>query len=287
MTEPLRLLMAQMTSTNQHAGNIGAMRALAGRAADEGCALLALPEAAGLMEREAEIARKVVTAEPDDPFLAACREEAAQRKLWIHTGSTPIRASDGRFVNRSHLIDATGTITAHYDKIHLFDVFLADGEPRLESQRYAPGAAAVLADTPWGPFGLTICYDVRFPHLYRDYAKAGATVIFVPSAFTQPTGAAHWEILIRARAIENGCFVIAPAQTGQHDDGRKTWGQSLAVDPWGTVLADLGHAPGHAVVELDLSAVARTRAQIPSLANERRYAHQHGLAAQTNPSTGG
>ncbi len=275
MQSTLRLRLVQMTSTNAHEGNIATMRSRVAEAAGEGCELMAIPEASGLMNRDREAARRIIREDADDPFLAACREAAAKHALWIHTGSTPVRADDGRFLNRSHLIDHTGRIVAVYDKIHLFDVYLEDGQPRLESRRYAPGTEGVLADTPWGPWGMSVCYDLRFPKIYRDYAKAGATILFIPSAFTRPTGAAHWEPLLRARAIENGCYVVAAAQAGAHDDGRETWGHSLVVDPWGQVLADLGEAAGAVTLTLELDLVARTRAQIPSLANEREFTFKH------------
>ncbi|MDB6454486.1 nitrilase-related carbon-nitrogen hydrolase [Falsirhodobacter sp. 20TX0035] len=181
------------------------------------------------------------------------------------------RGDDPRFVNRAHLIDAEGGIVARYDKIHLFDVALPGQTASRESDRYSPGSEAVLAPTPWGPMALTICYDLRFPHLYRQHAKAGARVMLIPSAFAMATGEAHWELLCRARAVENGCFVIAAAQEGRHDDGRKTWGRSLAVDPWGRTLADLGTGEKMVVLDLDLGLVEATCAAIPSLANERPY----------------
>ena len=198
---------------------------------------------------------------------------AKAHKLWIHTGSTPLLGDDSLLLlNQSHLIDSNGDIHARYTKIHLFDIF-PEGKPAIcESDRYAAGAEARIASTPWGPWGMSICYDLRFPHLYRDYGHAGATVIFVPSAFTRRTGEAHWEVLLRARAIENGCFIIAAAQCGVHDDGRKTWGHSMVVDPWGRVLTDMqSDSPGLQMVQIDLQLVAQTRNQIPSLRNEKTY----------------
>lgn len=260
-----------MRSTNAHAGNVEHLRTLAARASGESCDMLCLPEAAGLMNRDVATARKIITEESQDPFVSACREAAAKHGIWIHSGSTPIRTSSDRPVNRSHLISDTGDVVACYDKVHLFDVYLPDGVQRLESKRYTPGERAVIADTPWGAFGMSICYDLRFPHFYRDYAKAGARVLFAPSAFTRVTGEAHWELLLRARAVENGAFVIAAAQTGSHDDGRKTYGHSMVVHPWGNVLLDLGDKVGSEVIDLDLADVETTRQQIPSLANERAY----------------
>ncbi|PWK59107.1 carbon-nitrogen hydrolase family protein [Roseicyclus mahoneyensis] len=261
----LRAALAQMCSADTHAANIATVARLAEQAAGEGADLLALPEVAGLMNRNPETSQQQVVAAGDDPFIAACRDLAAQHGLWIHTGSTPVRGPDGRFLNHSSLIDAGGGIVADYDKIHLFDVTLDGQAPIGESKRFAPGTQAVLAQTPWGPIGLSICYDMRFAYLYRAYAQAGAVLMVAPSAFTVPTGRAHWEVLLRARAIETGAFVLAAAQAGHHADGRQTYGHALAVDPWGVVLADLGEeAPMIRVLDLDLEAVARARAQIPA-----------------------
>ncbi|AMM84795.1 carbon-nitrogen hydrolase family protein [Martelella sp. AD-3] len=271
----LRLAMAQMCASNTHARNIEIVTGLAAEAHAAGAELLALPEASGMVNKDVASARLSVTDEARDPFIAACRELAAKYGLWIHTGSTPLAGADGgRFSNTSHLIDGSGAIVARYDKIHLFDVDLPGEVSRRESDRYAPGGEAVLAETPWGPFGMSVCYDVRFPHLYRDYAHAGAKVLFIPSAFAMSTGEAHWPTLLRARAIENGAYVVAAAQCGHHDDGRETWGQSMIVDPWGTVVEDMGKRIGLAVVDLDLSKVEAVRRSIPSLANERDYTFQ-------------
>ncbi|MCU4653023.1 carbon-nitrogen hydrolase family protein [Roseibacterium sp. SDUM158016] len=268
MTErtTLRAAVAQMCSADTHAANIATVTELAAQAVGQGAELLCLPEVAGLMNRNAEVARGQVVEAEDDPFLAACRNLAARHGIWIHAGSTPVLGPDGRFLNHSAVIDAAGAIRATYDKVHLFDVAIEGQAPIGESKRFAPGEAAVILDTPWGPWGLSICYDLRFPYFYRRYGQEGATLIFIPSAFTVPTGRAHWEILIRARAIETGAFVLAAAQAGHHADGRETWGHAMAVDPWGAVLADLGReAPGLAVVELDLSRVEAARRQIPAL----------------------
>ncbi len=280
MQKNLRLCMAQMTSTNRHAGNIAFVANAVRHAVSEGCDLLALPEASGFLNKNREDAIQHVTREADDPFINACKELAAKHGIWIQTGSTPVTSGDGRFLNHANLIDASGTSVAHYDKIHLFDIFL-EGRPATgESNRYAPGNEAVIVDTPWGPWGLTICYDLRFPHLFRDYARLGATIMFIPSAFTIPTGKAHWEVLLRARAIENGAFVIAAAQVGLHDDGRRTWGHSTVVDPWGKVLVDMGGTEaGLSVLDLDIDQVRRTRDQIPSLRNELDYTLRHVATA--------
>ena len=272
MTEArtLRVAVAQMCSDVTHAANIATVAALAEAAAGQGAELLALPEIAGLTNRDGAAAQALVVEAERDPFIAACREIAARHGLWLHTGSTPVRAPDGRFLNRATLIDATGAVRASYDKVHLFDVDVEGAGAIRESERFAPGAASVLVDTPWGGFGLSICYDLRFPALYQRFGREGASVIFIPAAFTVPTGLAHWHVLLRARAIETGAFVIAPAQSGTHADGRRTYGHALAVDPWGSVLADLGEeAPKIAVVDLDLTRVGWARRQIPNLRNAR------------------
>lgn len=270
MDKPLRLAIGQMCSADSHEANIATMRTLAANAAGQGAKVLALPEVAGLMNANRKVALTQVVQAADDPFVAACQEVAAKHGLWIHNGSTPVLAPDGRFLNHTTLIDDQGAIRAEYDKVHLFDVQIEGQAPIGESKRYAPGDALVMADTPWGGFGLTICYDLRFPYLYRALGQAGASVIFIPSAFTVTTGRAHWETLLRARAIETGAFVIAAAQSGTHADGRETYGHSLAVDPWGRVLADMGEgAPKMALVDLDLSLVEKARAQIPALQTGR------------------
>ncbi len=270
-SDRLRVLLAQMCSTNTHAGNIRILQSLCAQAADAGCDMVCLPEASGLMNRDRVSARKIIGRESEDPFLSACREQAAHYGVWLHNGSTPVMAHGDLPVNRTHFIDDCGEIVARYDKIHLFDAYLADGSVLLESRGYAAGEQGVVVETPWGRMGLSICYDLRFPHLYRDYAKAGARLVFAPSAFTRPTGKEHWEVLLRARAIENGVFMVAAAQCGEHDDGRQTYGHSLIANPWGTVMVDLQDAVGSAVVDIDLTQSGTTRQQIPSLANEREY----------------
>lgn len=272
MQSTLRLCVAQMTSTNQHAGNIDFLRDAARYASTNRCHCLALPEVAGLMNKDQDALRRYVVDKNTDPYINACREFAEAYQLWVQTGSTPVTGHDGRFLNHGNLIDDRGRVRAGYDKIHLFDVCLECLPAIGESQRYMPGTQAVAVNTPWGAWGMSICYDLRFPQLYRDYAKAGATILFIPSAFTVSTGEAHWEVLLRARAIETGCFVVASAQVGTHDDGRETWGHSMVVDPWGKVLLDMGGTEaGVEIIDLDLSLVERARKQIPSLTNERSY----------------
>ena len=241
------------------------------RAAGEGVDMLFTPEMSAMLDRDRDRARAAanIVAEQDDVALAAVREAAARHGLWVHLGSLAVRAGDGRFANRGFVVDAAGQVRARYDKLHLFDVTLAEGESYRETAAYRPGDRVVAVDTPWGRLGLSICYDLRFPALFAALAAAGATLLAVPAAFTVPTGRAHWEVLLRARAIENAAFVLAAAQTGRHADGRETWGRSLAVDPWGGVLLDMGAAPGLAVVELDPAAVAAARARVPVLEHRR------------------
>jgi predicted amidohydrolase len=244
--------------------------AMAREAADRGAHLVQTPEMTGLLERDRASFRDKITTQEDDPVLAALRDVARERGVWIQIGSLAVKAGD-KAANRAFLIDASGDIVASYDKIHLFDVDLANGERWRESNAYAGGNRAVLAQTPWGLLGVTICYDLRFPQLYRALAEAGAGVLTIPSCFTRQTGEAHWHVLQRARAIENGAFVIAAAQGGKHEDGRETYGHSLIVDPWGRVLAEGGTEPGVILAEIDLALVADARQRIPSLQHGRPF----------------
>lgn len=202
-----------------------------------------------------------------DTFRALARE----LKIWLHIGGTPIKVSESQAANRSFLISPDGEITARYDKIHMFDVDLPSGESYRESKNNRPGNTAVVADLPWTKLGMTICYDLRFPHLYRNLAQSGAKILSVPAAFTKPTGRAHWHTLLRARAIENGCFVLAAAQGGNHEVGRGTYGHSLVIDPWGEILADSGEEPGVILAEIDLAKVEEARGRIPSLTHDRDF----------------
>lgn len=242
-----------------------------GEARDRGADMLFTPEMSGLLDSDRARAASHIHVESDDPLLAAVRDAASAAKLWVHLGSLALRSgrADGRLVNRGFLIDDKGAIRARYDKIHLFDVDLPSGETWRESAAYAPGDRVVAADTPWGRLGLSICYDVRFPDLYRALSGAGADILAVPAAFTVPTGLAHWHVLLRARAIEAGAFVIAAAQVGNHEDGRATFGHSLVVDPWGEVLLDMGSRVGIGIAELDLARIADVRSRIPALRHRR------------------
>ena len=265
----VRIALLQMTSGIDPAVNAADLRHGIAAAAANGAAMLFVPEMAGLLDRDRARAARSIHAEADDPVLAVVADAAAAAGIWVHVGSLAVRGSNDRFANRGFVIDATGAIRARYDKLHLFDVDLPNGESWRESAAYAPGEAAVVVDTPVGALGLSICYDLRFPALFAALAEAGASVLAIPAAFTRPTGAAHWHALMRARAIETGCFVVAAAQAGSHDDGRTTYGHSLVIDPWGDVLLDMGQARGLGFAELDLSRIADVRARIPTLSHRR------------------
>ena len=242
------------------------------RAAADGANIAFTPEMSGLLDRDRARMAVNVRSEADDPVLAAVREAAARHGLWVQLGSLALKPDDGaeRLVNRGFLIDGSGEIRARYDKMHLFDVDLPSGETYRESSAYLAGTRAVAAETPWGRLGLSICYDLRFPALYAALAEAGALLLSVPAAFTVPTGQAHWHVLLRARAIEAGTFVIAAAQVGRHQDGRSTYGHSLVIDPWGEVLLDMGgEAGGVGLVDLDLARIDEVRGRVPSVAHRR------------------
>lgn len=242
-------------------------------AAAGGARLILTPEAVNLMEQRRDRRGEAIADQGADPAVQGLRALAAELGVWLLIGSAIVRSGDdARSANRSLLIDPQGQITAAYDKLHVFDVDLPNGETYRESNGVRPGGRAVVAETPWGPLGLTVCYDLRFPHLYRALAKAGASLIAVPAAFTVPTGEAHWEPLLRARAIETGAFVLAPAQGGAHEDGRRTWGRSTVVEPWGEVIAWLDNdAPGVLFADLDLAAVDKARRAIPALTHDREF----------------
>ena len=251
--------------------NVSVARDLIFRARDEGADFIATPECVTLIEPDNELLRAKVPPEADHPGIEVFTGAAKETGAWILIGSLAVKLGNGKIANRSYLIDGGGGIRATYDKIHMFDVQPGDGETYRESATYEPGAQAVTADTPWARVGMTICYDVRFAYLYRDLAHAGAEVLTVPSAFTKITGEAHWHVLQRARAIETACFVIAPAQCGTHAEGRRTFGHSLIVDPWGEVLADGGDDVGVVTADIDLARVAEARSKVPALAHDRDY----------------
>ena len=261
----------QMRSGKTVSDNVDTVVRLAREAKDGGASFLQTPEMTNVLVRSREELFDIILPEEADPALAAFQELAHALGVWLHVGSLAIRLEGDRAANRAFVIDPDGEITARYDKIHMFDVDLPNGESWRESQTYRPGEQAIVADLPWGRLGLTICYDVRFPTLHRALAEHGAEVIASPAAFTKQTGEAHWNILLRARAIETGSFVIAAAQGGRHEDGRETFGHSLIVDPWGRVLAEGGAEPCVVMAEIDLDKSPDTRKKIPSLENGRRF----------------
>ncbi|MEX1250717.1 MAG: carbon-nitrogen hydrolase family protein [Hyphomonas sp.] len=268
-----RAACVQMRSGTEPAANIEAAAAMIRQAAGQGAVFIATPEMTNLLDIRPGMARAKVRREAEDESLAKLRALAAELGVTLLVGSLAIMLEDEeRFANRSFLIAADGAIVARYDKIHMFDVEVDDGQTYRESRAYRPGTEAVLAQAPFGRLGLTICYDVRFPHLYRRLAQGGADILTIPAAFTRVTGEAHWQVLVRARAIETGCFVIAPAQGGRHEDGRETFGHSLIVSPWGEVIAEAdGAEPGIIFADLDLADVAKSRRRIPSLGNESKF----------------
>lgn len=236
-------------------------------AAARGARLIVTPEFTNFMERDDAKLRDRARTEDEDLVVLRARALAAELGVWVLLGSVAVKGEDGRLANRSLLLNDTGEIVAAYDKMHLFDLDLPDGRRVRESDTFAPGARPVVADTPWGPLGLSVCYDVRFPYIYRSLAQAGAAMIAVPAAFTRPTGRAHWELLVRTRAVETGAYVLAPAQGGEHEDGRRTWGRSMIVAPSGEiVVADDGDEPGVLVATLDLGAVRQARGSMPAWA---------------------
>ncbi|MEN3951052.1 carbon-nitrogen hydrolase family protein [Iodidimonas sp. SYSU 1G8] len=271
MDSPFNVALVQTNSGNQIRPNVVTVSNLIRAAHGAGADLVMLPEVVSLMETRSALVFEQVKPQEDDEALKAFRDLAAELDIWLHTGSLPIRLSDTKIANRSFLIDPSGTVTATYDKIHMFDVDLPNGETYRESKNYQPGDRAVVADLPWGRLGLSICYDLRFPHLYRALAKAGADFLCVPAAFTKVTGEAHWHVLLRARAIESGCFVFAAAQTGTHQNGRQTYGHSLIIDPWGEVIADGGEEVGFISARIDPAKVREARGRVPSLLHDREY----------------
>ena len=265
-----RIAIFQSTTGTDPQANARALEAAIGEAAAGGAEILFTPEMSGLLDRDSPRAAKNLRSEDEDEVLARCREAARRHRIWLHLGSIAVLFADGKVANRGYVIDREGEIRARYDKLHLFDVDLPTGESWRESNVYSAGEGVVLLNgTPVGKLGLTICYDLRFPGLFARLAEADADVIAVPAAFTVPTGKAHWHVLLRARAIEAGLFVVAAAQVGRHEDGRQTFGHSLVVDPWGEVLLDMGEKPGVAFADIDLKRISDVRSRIPAL-NHRR-----------------
>ena len=263
--------MIQMRSGLAVGANVDAAVRLIGEAKAAGADYVLTPEMTNILAANREQLFAAAVEEQSDLALATLCELARKLGIYLHIGSLAIRISPDRAANRSFLIDPKGDILARYDKIHMFDVDLAGGESYRESRNYRPGELAVLTDIPWGRMGMTVCYDLRFPALYRALAEAGATMLAIPSAFTKQTGEAHWHVLLRSRAIENGCFVFAAAQGGKHENGRETFGHSLIVDPWGRIIAEAGTEPGITVAEIDPAEVANARARVPSLQHGRRF----------------
>lgn len=280
MAGVLDLALVQLRTPAEQGAALAHARLLITEAARNGAQFVLLPECANFVEARKDYKARVLRTEGEDAFILGVRELARTLRVAILIGSAIVRAESDpehpdapRAANRSLLINAHGDITARYDKIHLFDADTPDGKTYRESASMRPGAQAVVAETPWGGLGLSVCYDVRFAHLYRALARKGADMIAVPAAFTVPTGKAHWEVMLRARAIETGCFVLAPAQGGPHEDGRSTYGHSLAVNPWGEVIARLDHdRPAVLEVRLDFAEVAAARQALPQLRHDRDFA---------------
>lgn len=275
MTDTLDVALIQTRTPATAGASLAHVAPLVRQAAAGGARFILTPEGTNLLEQRRDRRDAVITTEDADVCVLGLRDLARELGVWLLIGSAIVRSGqdgDGRAANRSLLVDPAGAVVVRYDKLHVFDVDLPNGETYRESATIRPGDAAAVAQTPWGGLGLSICYDVRFPHLYRQLAKAGAAMIAVPAAFTRPTGEAHWETLLRARAIETGAFVLAPAQGGTHEDGRKTWGRSMIIGPWGEVLARADHdEPCVVAAKLDMSAVQRARQSVPALQHDRDF----------------
>ncbi|HEX7774953.1 MAG TPA: carbon-nitrogen hydrolase family protein [Parvibaculum sp.] len=275
MTAPAHRLFTaacvQLRAGREVAPNVEAAAALIAKAADDGADFILTPENTSIMEAERKLLFEKVRGEDEDIALARFRALAREKKKWLLIGSLPIKVAAEKLANRSLLIAPDGRIAARYDKIHMFDVDLAGGESYRESRNFDAGHEAVVADLPWGRLGMTVCYDLRFPYLYRALAHAGASFLTVPAAFTRQTGEAHWHVLLRARAIEAGAFVFAPAQGGRHENGRETFGHSLIVAPWGEIIAEAGTEPCVVMAEIDPAKVEEARGRVPSLKHDRSF----------------
>jgi predicted amidohydrolase len=276
MTRSLDIALIQTRTPATAAESWAHVEPLVRDAAARGAKFILTPEGTNVLEQRRDRREAAITDSDSDPVVTGLRGLARELGVWILIGSAIVRSGvegDARAANRAILVDDQGQVVTSYDKLHVFDVDLPGGETWRESAAVRPGDAAVIAQTPWGGLGLTICYDIRFPHLYRALARAGAALIAVPAAFTVPTGEAHWETLLRARAIETGCFILAPAQGGTHEDGRRTWGHSTVVGPWGEIIARCDDdAPGVLLATLDLDAVDRARTAVPQLRHDRAFA---------------
>lgn len=269
----LHSALIQLTSGDDPATNLPVTESYIREAHKGGASFVLTPETTNIISFSTSHQQQVLQTQASDQTLARLRLLADELSIWLLIGSLALKSgdADGRFVNRSFLIGPDGGIIAWYDKIHMFDVQLGNGESYHESRQFQPGNRAVLGQTGFGKIGLTICYDLRFPHLHRALAKAGAAIITSPAAFTVPTGQAHWQVLLQARAIETGCFILAPAQCGTHDNGRKTYGHSIAIDPWGKVIAQAQNTAGVTFAKLDLSLVANARSKIPALTHDKGF----------------
>jgi predicted amidohydrolase len=268
-----RAALIQLNSSTDIAGNIASVEKLARQAAEAGAHYVQTPEMTNIVQRDRAALQAKISPETSDPAIAAFSALARELGIVLHIGSLALDAGGGKIANRAYVFSPDGSELARYDKIHLFDVDLPGGESWRESALYTPGEAAVIADLPWCRLGVTICYDLRFPQLYRAHAHAGATVLSAPAAFTRQTGEAHWHVLQRARAIENGAFMLSAAQAGRHDDKRQTYGHSIIVSPWGEVLAEAdGETPQVVLADIDPAQAADARARIPALKNERAFA---------------
>ena len=271
----MKIAVCQTNSGTDPVENATALVSMVETSARADAVIVFTPEMSGLIDRDRTRAAGNIESEADDKVLKALKKAAVEHRIWIALGSLALarEREDGRLVNRSFVIDDSGTVRARYDKLHLFDVDLATGESWRESARYAPGDVAVVVNTPVAMLGLSVCYDLRFPALYNALSDAGAQLLAVPAAFTVPTGEAHWQILLRARAIENAAYVVAAAQSGLHPDGRSTFGHSLVIDPWGRVLLDMGEGQGVGFAEIDLDVVQKVRRQIPVLEHRCTISH--------------
>ncbi len=267
----LRVGCIQLNAGSDVPANLQAAALAVRNAAGQGARLICLPEYCALLDGSGRVMREGSPREPEHSALPAFARLAQETDAWLLIGSLTVKLDDDRMANRAYLMSNTGEIVARYDKIHMFDVTLPNGKVIRESSAYRPGERAVLAHTPWGPLGLTICYDVRFPHLYRALAKAGATMLVVPSSFQRETGPAHWHTLLRARAIESAAWVIAPAMCGDHANGRSTYGHSLVIDPWGKIVGELEDQPGVLIADIDLEQATKVRAMLPSLQHDREF----------------
>ena len=272
MLQPFRVACLQMQTGNDLAANLESVKSMSRAAAESGAQLVLTPEYALMMDGSGRTMRERALEADGKPALPELQALAKELSVWLLVGSLTMKSADDRIANRSVLLAADGTVVATYDKIHMFDATLPDGKVIKESSAYCPGTSAVTADTPWGKMGLTICYDLRFPQLYRALAQAGAQYLTVPSSFQRATGKDHWHTLLQARAIENACFVFAPAMCGEHPGNRTTYGHSLIVDPWGKILADGGEAPGIVYADIDPARVQQVRSMLPCLTHDVEFA---------------